>query len=301
MGEYYYNKSEYTIIKTKDGFIDIDQTVLTDLALVIEYSGSFVNIDDEDINQVMKENMDHNIGVSIANHQSNKFIKHKIYENDIFLKMANRKIKIIDNIIEIPLVFFDICYISKHSSSEENTNSHCGFPLFLFDQTFTIKLDTRILNSINEEFDDDHACYFRYKKHVLDNSFIPNDYQLYVKNIMYPPSSVKVDDKQVIFRPGMIIPLELLFFTENIDGDNYIKNNSIQKIEILTEDGDIFLFEDTNNQIKSIKVCNTSFHMISFNAPIYSKKLKNITITFYEKSKDWYCLSFIDRICYEYI
>ncbi|AYV76773.1 MAG: hypothetical protein Terrestrivirus18_2 [Terrestrivirus sp.] len=297
----YYNKSEYTIVKTKDGFIDIDPAVLTDLTLVIEYNGSFVNIDDDEIDQVMKENMDHNIGVFITNDQINKFIKHKIYENDIFLKMANRKIKIIDNIIEIPLLFFDICYISKHSSSEENKNSQCGFPLFLFGQTFTIRLDTRILDSINEEFDDNHTCYFRYRKHALDNSFIPDDYQLYVKNITYPPSSVKVDDKQAIFRPGMIIPLELLFFTENMDSNNYIKNNSIQKIEIFTEDGDIFVFEDTNNQIKSIKVCSTSFHTVSFNSPIYSKKLKNITITFYEKAKDWYCLSFIDRICYKNI
>ena len=300
MSEYYYNKSEYTVVKTKDGFIEIDSAVLTDLTLVIEYNGSFVNVDDDEINQVMKENMDHNIGVFIINDQTSKFIKQKIYENDIFLKMANKKIKIIDNIIEIPLVFFDICYVSKHSSSEENKNIIYGFPLFLFGQTFTIRLDTHNLDSINEEFDDNHTCYLRYRKHLLDTSFIPDDYQLYVKNITYPPSSVKVDDKQAIFRPGMIIPLELLFFTESIDDNNYIKNNSIQKIEILTEDGDIFVFEDTNNQIKSIKVCNTLFHMLSFNS-VTSKKLKNITITFYEKAKDWYCISFIDRICYKNI
>lgn len=185
--------------------------------------------------------------------------------------------------------------------------------MFLFDKTFIIRLYTNILDAINEDFDDDYICYLRYRKHSLDHTVISNDYQLYIKNIVYPPSSVKVDDKQAIFRPGMPIPLDLLLFAEIIDNNNYIKNNTIQQIEIITEDDDVYVFEDTNNEIKTIKTCSASYHMISFNKPlefnnekllnslIAHKKLKNITITFYEKAKDWYCLSFIDHVCYKNI
>lgn len=131
MSECYYNKLEYEIVTTKDGFIDIEPAVLTDLTLVIEYNGgNYIDISDDEINEVIKENADHSIGIIITKNQTiNKCIRHKIHENDLFLKMMNKKIKIVDNMAEIPLVFFDSCYISDHLPSGEkkifNMDFHC--------------------------------------------------------------------------------------------------------------------------------------------------------------------------------
>lgn len=165
----YYN-DHLEIIKF-DNHIDIDNSVLTNLTLVIE-----LDIYDMCISRIIKLLFDYEIVMHINRNKYTYKFYHQYIHNELHKKIKN-KIKFIDNKVEIPIILF------SNFIFEYDDNKYNGFPLYLFKKDYDIKLYLYLNVVIDglELYKCDVIDDIKFKYSFKCNKYIVNDYIIYEK------------------------------------------------------------------------------------------------------------------------
>lgn len=172
MDNTYYDEDSLEYIKMDNEIIEIDDSVLTDLTLVIECD--FVS--HEDVYDYLSVLKNHYLHVELYFNQYYLMSRNLMYLEDDYID-KNVNLKIFENKIEIPIGIFNHHY---------NDVDHHGFTLFLFNRMNyfkkSIKIKTNILNELMSHINGSQ-CYFKYKKYNVHADINISDNFTYYTNL----------------------------------------------------------------------------------------------------------------------